>query len=127
VAVVVGFIPTPVGFDALDTARSEAEGRGGPLIVLNVVRTDDESDPRHASAGDLDAAEDRLRGSAVRVDIRQETSDDDIADVLLDTVEKEEAELLVIGLRRERDVARHLLGITPQKLLLSAPCDVLVV
>ncbi|PWH06619.1 universal stress protein [Brachybacterium endophyticum] len=126
-AVVVGFIPTPVGFDALDTARAQAESRGGPLIVLNVVHSNDEDDPRHASDGDLDAAADRLRGSAVRVDIRQETSDEDISDVLLDTVEKEKAELLVIGLRRERDVARHLLGITPQKLLLSAPCDVLVV
>lgn len=126
-AVVVGFIPTPVGFEALDSARTAAEERGGPLIVLNVVRQGDEQDPRHASEGDLDAAGDRLRGSAVRVDIRQESSEDDIADVLLDTVEKEKAELLVIGLRRERDVARHLLGVTLQKLLLSAPCDVLVV
>ena len=35
-AVVVGFIPTEVGFKALAAARDEAEQRGGPLIVVNV-------------------------------------------------------------------------------------------
>ena len=37
-AVVVGFIPTEVGFKALTAAREEAEQRGGPLIVVNVLR-----------------------------------------------------------------------------------------
>lgn len=32
-AVVVGFIPTEVGFKALAAAREEAEQRGGPLVV----------------------------------------------------------------------------------------------
>ena len=81
-AVVVGFIPTEVGFKALTAAREEAEQRGGPLVVVNVLR-----------AG----------------------------------VEEEKAELLVLGVRRQNDLARHLLGLTVQKLLLSSPSDVLVV
>lgn len=126
-AVVVGFIPTPVGFEALDAALAEATQRGGPLIVVNVIRPGDEADPRHAHPGDLDAAADRLRGAPVRVDIRQEQAQHDISEVLLDLVETERAELLVLGIRRGRDLGAHLLGITLQKILLSVPCDVLVV
>ncbi|MGO3314963.1 MAG: universal stress protein, partial [Brachybacterium tyrofermentans] len=40
---------------------------------------------------------------------------------------EEKAELLVLGIRRQNDLARHLLGLTVQKLLLAAPCEVLVV
>lgn len=125
--VVVGFIPTPVGFAALDAAREEAELRGGPLIVVNVVRADDADDPRHADAGQIDQAHERLHRAAVRVDVRQLTTEYDIAEVLLKVLEEEKAELLVIGIRREREYARHLIGTTAQKLLLASHAEVLVV
>lgn len=127
-AVVVGFIPTPVGFTALEAARKEAERRGGPLVIVNVVRADVESDPRHADDSQLEMAHEKVRPSSVRIEVRQERADlDDISDILLQVVEEEQAELLVLGLRREKDLARHLLGMTVQKLLISAPSDVLVV
>ncbi|MGP9539588.1 universal stress protein [Brachybacterium sp. AOP43-C2-M15] len=126
-AVVVGFIPTEVGFKALAAAREEAEQRGGPLIVVNVLREGVSTDPRHANEQQLEIARDQLRGARVRVAFRQEDTEDDIADVLLDVAEEERAELLVLGVRRQRDLARHLLGLTVQKLLLSADCEVLVV
>ena len=126
-AVVVGFIPTEVGFTALTAAREEAEQRGGPLVVVNVLRAGVEEDPRHADDQQLEIARDQLRRATVRVAFRQETTEDDIADVLLQVVEEEKAELLVLGVRRQNDLARHLLGLTVQKLLLSSPSDVLVV
>ena len=126
-AVVVGFIPTEVGFKALTAAREEAEQRGGPLVVVNVLRAGVEEDPRHADDQQLEIARDQLRRATVRVAFRQETTEDDIADVLLQVVEEERAELLVLGVRRQNDLARHLLGLTVQKLLLSSPSDVLVV
>jgi len=126
-AVVVGFIPTEVGFKALAAAREEAEQRGGPLIVVNVLRDGVGEDPRHADEQQLEIARDQLRRATVRVEFRQETTEDDIADVLLDVVEAEKAELLVLGVRRQQDLARHLLGLTVQKLLLSADSEVLVV
>lgn len=126
-AVVVGFIPTDVGFRALDAARTEAEGRGGPLVVVNVVREGVDDDPRHADASALDVVQDRLRGTMIRTQIRQEHTDEDIADMLLHVVEEEKAELLVLGIRRHRDLGRHLLGLTVQRLLLSARSEVLVV
>jgi nucleotide-binding universal stress UspA family protein len=124
---VVGFIPTEVGFIALDAALEEAQLRGAPLIVVNVVREGAEGDPRFADEGQLVAAHEHLRRAQVRVDIRQESTDEDIADVLLTTAETENAELLVLGIRRRRDIARHLLGVTTQRLLLDSPCEVLVV
>ncbi|ACU86282.1 UspA domain protein [Brachybacterium faecium] len=126
-AVVVGFIPTEVGFKALAAAREEAEQRGGPLIVVNVLRAGVTDDPRHANDQQLEIARDQLRRATVRVEFRQETTEDDIADILLDVVEKEKAQLLVLGVRRQQDLARHLLGLTVQKLLLSADSEVLVV
>ena len=126
-AVVVGFITTEVGFKALAAAREEAEQRGGPLVVVNVLRAGVEEDPRHADEQQLEIARDELRRTTVRVAFRQETTEDDIADVLLQVVEEERAELLVLGVRRQNDLARHLLGLTVQKLLLSSPSDVLVV
>lgn len=126
-AVVVGFIPTEVGYKALDAARDAAQQRGGPLILVNVVREGVDEDPRHADDLQLETALDRLRRSAVRVQVRQERTEDDIADVLLKVVEEEKAELLVLGIRRQNDLARHLLGLTVQKLLLSARSEVLVV
>lgn len=126
-AVVVGFIPTEVGFKALSAAREEAEHRGGPLVVVNVLRAGVDQDPRHADEQQLEIARDELRRATVRVAFRQETTEDDIADVLLQVVEEERAELLVLGVRRQNDLARHLLGLTVQKLLLSSPSDVLVV
>lgn len=126
-AVVVGFIPTEVGYKALDAARDAAEQRGGPLILVNVVREGADEDPRHADDLQLETALHRLRRSAVRVQVRQERTEDDIADVLLKVVEEEQAELLVLGIRRQNDLARHLLGLTVQKLLLSARSEVLVV
>lgn len=126
-AVVVGFIPTEVGFAALDAALQAAEARGGPLIVVNVVHPYAEDDPRHADAGQLETASEHLRRAAVRVDIRQEETDEEFADLLLRIGEEENADLMVLGIRREKDIARHLLGITAQRVLLSAPCDVLVV
>ncbi|HJG52226.1 MAG TPA: universal stress protein [Brachybacterium faecium] len=126
-AVVVGFIPTEVGFKALAAAREEAEQRGGPLIVVNVLRVGVTDDPRHANDQQLEIARDQLRRATVRVEFRQETTEDDIADILLDVVEKEKAQLLVLGVRRQQDLARHLLGLTVQKLLLSADSEVLVV
>lgn len=125
--VVVGFIPTPVGMAALDAAAAEAELRGGPLVVVNVVHDGDDADPRHARPDQLEMAHDRLRHRSVRIDIRQVRADRDVAEVLVRTAVQEEAELLVIGIRREREVAGHLLGAVSQKLLLDSPCDVLVV
>lgn len=126
-AVVVGFIPTEVGYRALEIARTEAERRGGPLVVVNVLRDDVEQDPRHADKDDLEAALEHLHRSPVRVEVRQEHTDDDIADVLLRVVSEERAELLVIANRKRESPGRHLLGLTVQKLILSANSEVLVV
>ncbi|WP_058234516.1 universal stress protein [Devriesea agamarum] len=125
--VLVGFIPTQVGYAALDAAIAEADRRTTSLLILNVVHEGHEGDPRHARPQDLTYAEEKAREARVRYEIRQVTSSDNFAQVLIDTAERDDIELVVIGLRRDREVARHLLGATAQRVLLSAPCDVLAV
>lgn len=127
-SVVVGFIPTPVGFAALGAASAEAGRRGGPLVVANIVRPGDDGDVRHARPDQLEEARERLRRSApVRVDVRQVSTEGSIADALVRLVDEERAELLVIGIRRGEGEMRHLIGTTAQRLLVDAACDVLVV
>ncbi|MDO5662190.1 MAG: universal stress protein [Brachybacterium sp.] len=125
--VVVGFIPTPLGFAALRAGREEAERRGRPLIVVNVIRDGDDGDPRHAAPGQLDVVHEQTRGAGVRVEVRQERVEHDRSEALVRIATEEQAELLVIGIRRSEGVAAHLIGTTAQKLLLDSPCDVLVV
>lgn len=126
-SVVVGYIPTPVGLAALDAAAAEARRRGGPLVVVNVVGDRVADDARHARPDQLEIAHERLRRTSVRVDVRQVTTTDSPADVLVRLAGEESAELLVIGIRREREVAQHILGSTSHRILVESPCDVLVV
>lgn len=126
-SVVVGYIPNEIGRAALHAAREQAASRGLPLVIVNILGTGGDQDPRHASADDLEAVAEALHRSAVRVEIRQEQAEDDIADTLLAILEREHAELLVIGNRREPSQGRQLLGLTLQRLLLDADCEVLVV
>lgn len=46
---------------------------------------------------------------------------------MLDAVEDEEADLVVVGVRRRTAVGKFLLGSTAQRLILGADCPVLVV
>lgn len=126
-SVVVGFIPTEVGQAALLAAREQAELRGAPLVVVNVQLTEAPDDPRNAAPSDLEAAQDLLRDAAVRVEVLQEEAHEDIADTLLDVTARKDAELLVLGNRHGPSVGRPLLGLTLQRLLLDAECEVLVV
>ena len=51
----------------------------------------------------------------------------DPADDLIDVAEKENAALIVIGLRRRSPVGKLLLGSNAQEILLKADCPVLAV
>jgi len=124
VPVVAGFVPTPEGRAALDSAIEEATRRGTRLVV--VVHA-----ARGSDAGAIEAAVEEARSALENTDVVHEVRHvergKDAADDLVEIAEDLDAELIVIGLRRRSPVGKLILGSNAQRILLDATCPVLAV
>ena len=127
--VVVGYVPKPEGDAALATAISEAKLRGSKLVVVNSHRGGHEYDADAARQSETDMGKVRtlLDESGLTYDIRQLVRGFEPAEDLISIAEANNAELLVIGLRRRSPVGKLILGSNAQRVLLDAPCPVLAV
>ena len=120
--VVVGYVPKPEGEAALDKAIEEARLRGSDLIVVHSHRSRTEGDEP-----DLTSVHAKLEGSGVSYDVRQLERGFEAAEDLVSVAESQDAELIVIGLRRRTPVGKLILGSNAQRVLLDAHCPVLAV
>ncbi len=120
--VVVGYVPKPEGEAALDKAIEEARLRGSELVVVHSYR-----DRLGESEPDLSAARAKLEASGVAYDLRQLVRGFEAAEDLVSVAESNDAELIVIGLRRRTPVGKLILGSNAQRVLLDAHCPVLAV
>ena len=128
-AVVVGYIPTAEGRAALDAARCEARERKLKLIVVHSFK-----------GGAAFTVEDSLdadsEAEAIRRELTTEGADfeiltfvrgNDPTDDLIRVVEENNAQLIVIGLRRRSPIGKLVLGSNAQRILREADCPVLSV
>ena len=69
----------------------------------------------------------QLESTGLRFDVRQTTRGRDVAEDIVDAATAEDAQLIVIGLRRRSPLGKLLLGSNAQRILLDAPCPVLAV
>ena len=125
--IVVGYIPTPQGEAALTAAIVEAHAHDDSILVINMSRDDKLVDAHRAEESDLDRLDTELAESGVPHEVRRVEHGTDPAAQILETIEAEQARLLVIGLRHRTPVGKLLMGSTAQRLLLEAPCPVLAV
>jgi len=121
-SVVVGYVPKPEGEAALDKAIEEARLRGAELIVVHSHRARGED-----AEIDLGAVQAKLDASGVTYDVRQLVRGFEAAEDLVSVAEAQDAELIVIGLRRRTPVGKLILGSNAQRVLLDAHCPVLAV
>ncbi len=127
-SVVVGYVATPEGAAALETAVAEARRRDARLVVVlsergNRFGAADTPDP----AEQAESVRERLESEGLPYEVRQTTRGRDAADDIIAAAEAEDAELIVIGLRRRSPVGKLLLGSNAQRILLDAACPVLAV
>ena len=126
-SVVVGYVPTAEGDAALGTAIHEAGSRQVPLIVIISERGHRfGTEPVELQAG-ADEVRRQLEATGLRFDVRQTTRGRDVAEDIVDAATAEDAQLIVIGLRRRSPLGKLLLGSNAQRILLDAPCPVLAV
>ncbi|WP_166969405.1 universal stress protein [Brevibacterium atlanticum] len=127
--IVVGYVPTPQGEAALDRAILEAGRDGGhKLIVVNASKSDPIEDDRAiADSRTLKRIEDRLESSVADFEVRQALRGQDPAGEIVDTAERSDATLIVIGLRKRSSVGKMLFGSTARGVLMDAQCPVLTV
>ncbi|MGZ4507956.1 MAG: universal stress protein [Blastococcus sp.] len=127
-SVVVGWIRTPEGQAAVTAAVAEARRRNGRLIIVHSTRGgEDDADTAVAVRDALEELEERLGGEGLDVTVKDFARGKDPAEDLIEVAQKEDAALIVIGLRRRSPVGKLLLGSNAQEILLRAECPVLAV
>ena len=125
--IVVGYLATPEGRAALETASGEAERRGESLVVVVSERGDETDEHRHETQAALDTVRSELTSRGIEHDVRVLARGRDVAEDLIGTAEEVGAGLIVIGLRRRSPVGKLILGANAQRILLDSPCPVLAV
>ena len=127
-SVVAGFIRTPEGEAAVAAAVEETRRRGGRLVIVHSSRGGDQDAKRVLEDRDaLEKLEEQLRGDGLEVVVRDLVQGNDPVDDLIEVAERENAALIVIGLRRRSPVGKLIMGSNAQAILLRAGCPVLAV
>lgn len=128
--IVVGYTRDS-GDGVLEAASAEARRREARLVVIHSMESgpDNEREIReyqeHQRA--LAEIEARFEEAAIPVKTGLHVRGLSPADELAQTVEEEQAVLLVIGYRRRSRTSKYLLGSDTQEILIACPCPVLAV
>jgi nucleotide-binding universal stress UspA family protein len=124
--IVVGYSADPFGRAALEHGIGEAKLRGSSLRVVNATAGDAYVDAGFAQSTEVHDIEEQLANCGVDFELTQPVGAD-AAGELLKTMDRADAELLVIGIRHRNPVGKLLLGSVSQQLLLECPKPVLAV
>ncbi len=127
--IVAGFIRTPEGRAALIRAIEETKLRDAELLVVHSMRGGqrDELEQVIEYREEFEALERRLAESGIRYRLVEYARGNAPSEDLLQASRDEEADLIVIGLRRRSPVGKLVLGSNSQDILLHADCAVLSV
>lgn len=128
-AIVVGYVPTKEGRAALRRAADESLLRKSKLIVINSQRggRDFDSDEANRFENELKRIQGELDEEGLEHEVRQLVRGNEPAEDLIAVAEEENADFIVIGLRRRTPVGKLILGSNAQRILLDASCPVLAV
>lgn len=124
--IVIGYTADRFGRAALEHGIAEARLRGTSLLVINSTSGEAYVDPAFAHEDEVHDVERHLGECGVGYELVQPVGVD-TARELLTAMERDDAELLVIGVRHRSPVGKLLLGSVSQQVLLECPKPVLAV
>ena len=127
--VLVGYAPSPEGQAALETGTAEARLRDAELVVFqhHRVMNDAEAQRAYQATTKRGELEQRLAGLDVPARVEWSVGVGSPAGALLRLAEREQPDLIVIGIRQRTPVGKAFLGSNSQEILLNADCQVLAV
>jgi nucleotide-binding universal stress UspA family protein len=127
--IVIGFIDTPEGHAAVDTAIAEARLRGSELVVLHsmVGGTHETGDEYVSSAEAIEAVKARLADEGVEHCTHEYVRGNTPAQDIMQAVEDHDADLIVIGIRKRSTTGKILLGSNALDILHDTKVPVLCV
>ncbi len=127
--IVVGYIKSAEGTAALDQAIEEVRQRGGELIVVHSMEGGDKEDAEEVLAyrEELERVRQRLTALDISHDVHEFVRGQTPSEDLIQCATEEDADLIIIGLRRRSTVGKLLLGSNALEILLDAKCPVLAV
>ena len=129
--VVVGYVPKPEGEAALERAIDEAEAArrqaGGRQLPPGRPASSTTRRRRRTTSTTGGGRGQRSTSPVSSYDLRQLVRGFEPAEDLISIAEANDAELIVIGLRRRSPVGKLILGSNAQRILLDAHCPVLAV
>lgn len=128
-AIVVGYVATKEGRAALKRAAEECVLRGTKLVVISSHRGGKDFDAEESARfeSELARVQELLDARGLQHEVRQLIRGNDPAEDLISVAEEENADFIVIGLRRRSPVGKLILGSNAQRILLDASCPVLAV
>lgn len=127
--IVVGYIKTDEGRVALERAIDEARLRSGTLVVVHSMRGSNKEEAEQYAEYREEFAALQLQLSEAGIDhqLRELVRGKPAGEDLVALANEEDADLIVIGLRRRSPVGKLVLGSNAQDILLQADCPVLAV
>lgn len=127
--IVVGFIRSPEGRAALARAIEEARLRDAELVVVHSMRGGERDEGKQVAeyTSEFEALEGSLKDEGIRYRLIDYVRGNSPAEDLLQAATEEDADLIVIGLRRRSAVGKLVMGSNAQEILLQADHPVLAV
>jgi nucleotide-binding universal stress UspA family protein len=129
VRIVAGFLRSPEGRAALDRAITETRMRDAELVVVHSMKGGERDEQAQVLTyrAEFEQLEQRLEREGIRYRLVEYARGNSPAEDLLKAANDEDADMLVIGIRRRSPVGKLVLGSNAQEILLRADCSVLAV
>jgi nucleotide-binding universal stress UspA family protein len=127
--IVAGFLRSPEGRAALERAITETRLRDGELLVVHSMKGGerDELEQVLTYREEFEQLEAQLQETGVRYRLIEYARGNAPSEDLLQAAKDEDADMIVIGIRRRSPVGKLILGSNAQDILLHATCAVLAV